>query len=78
MDGDITKAEHFREHAEFLRATARCLRRDDKNRATLLDMAYHFEDLAKVGENGTRKSSANENRLKKEALPLVRGPREAA
>ena len=48
MDGHITKAEHFREHAEFLHAMARCLRRDDKSRTTLLRRAYHFEHLAKV------------------------------
>ena len=44
----ITKAEYFREHAEFLRAMARCLRGDDKSRTTLLRMAYHFEDLAEA------------------------------
>ena len=48
MDGHITKAEYFREHTEVLQAMARCLRRDDKSRTTLLRMAYHFEDLAKA------------------------------
>ena len=50
MDGKITQAEHFREHAEFLRALARCLKPDDKNRTSLLNMTYYFENLAQATE----------------------------
>ena len=38
MDGEITKTEYFREHAEFLSAVARCMKTNDKNRITLLRM----------------------------------------
>lgn len=78
MGGRITKAEYFREHAEFLRAVARHLRRDD-NRTKLLDLACHFEERAQAAENETGSSSAKENcKPKKEALPRGRRRTEAA
>jgi hypothetical protein len=70
---EITKAEHLREHSEFLRAMARCLKPNDKNRITLLDMSYHFENLAKAAENEERRSAADDSsKSKKEALPRAR------
>ena len=57
MEGDITKAEYFRDHAEFLSATARCLKANDKNRTALLEMSYRLETLAKSAEQETRRSS---------------------
>ena len=74
LGGEITKAEYFREHAEFLRAIALCLRRDDANRTRLLNMSDYFEDMAKAAESETRSSLANEAcNLKKQSL--ARGPR---
>ena len=61
MGDEITKAEHLHEHAEFLGAMARCLRRDDKNRTSLLNMSRYFEDMAKAADNETRSSAANED-----------------
>jgi hypothetical protein len=49
-----TKAEYFREYAEYLRAIARHVR-DDK-RDVLLGMVDHFEGLANAAET-TRSSS---------------------
>jgi hypothetical protein len=73
-DGEITKAEYLREHSEFLRAMARCLKPNDKNRTTLLNMTHHFENLAEAAENEVRRSSADNNcrSKKKEALPRAR------
>jgi hypothetical protein len=47
-----TKAEYFREYAEYLRAIARHVRDDKRN--TLLGMVAHFEELAKGAEAETR------------------------
>ena len=59
MDREITKAERLREHAEFLRASARCLKPDDKNRTTVLNMTYYFDNLAEVADNEARRSLAS-------------------
>lgn len=78
MGGRITKAEYFREHAEFLRAVASHLRRDD-SRTKLLNLACHFEERAKAAEDETRSTSAKENcKPKNEAPPRGRRRTEAA
>ena len=56
MDRENTKAERLREHAEFLRASARWLKPDDKNRTTVLNMTYYFDNLAEAAENEARRS----------------------
>jgi hypothetical protein len=72
MGGRSTKAEYFREHAEFLRAVASHLRRDD-SRTKLLNLACHFEERAKAAEEEIRSSVTKENcKSKKEALPRGR------
>ena len=48
MYDKITKAEYLREHAELLGGLARCLKPDDKNRASLLSMSGYFEHLAEA------------------------------
>jgi hypothetical protein len=57
--GRIIKAEYCREYAGYLRAMARYLR--DDSCAKLLNMACHFEEMAKAAENEPRSSSVNEN-----------------
>ena len=64
----MTKAEYFREHAEFLSSLAGYLRIDDKNRLTLLKMSYYFEKLALSADEETRRLSLSENGQ------MVRGP----
>jgi hypothetical protein len=61
MGGEITKAEYFREHAEFLSAVARCLKTNDKNRATLLSMSHHLENLAEAAEHEAHRSSTKKS-----------------
>ena len=72
MNDEITKIEYFREHAQFLSAVARCLKRDDKNRAKLLSLSHHLENLADAAEHEARRSSASDNR--KEKLRIAATP----
>lgn len=58
MKDEITKVEYFRDHAEFLRAVAGCVRENDKTRTRLLDMAFYFEDLAESADRDTRLASS--------------------
>ena len=72
MDDQITKVEYLRQHAQFLSAIARRLKRDDKNRARLLNMSDHLERSAELAEKEKRRVSARDD-SKSRSQPLLRG-----
>jgi len=72
MDEQITKVEYFREHARFLSAVARRLKRNDKNRARLLNMSDYLERSAELAEKEKRRFSTRDD-SKSRSQPLPRG-----
>ena len=72
MDDQITKVEYLRQHARFLSAVARRLKRDDKSRARLLNMSDHLEHSAELAEKENRRFSTRDD-SKSRSHPLPRG-----
>src|SRR5687767_11963275 len=61
MDDQITRVEYLRQHARFLSAVARRLKRDDKNRARLLNMSDYLEHSAELAEKENRRFSTRDD-----------------